>query len=103
MRHDARLWLTKCLALGAGGVLLAVFINLAASPSRPHARQIERAVDAGSPRIELSAATPKLPGQPSAFGFLEFDWSGPDAVPGFGPWENQTASATRTTHIARTP
>ena len=78
MRHDARLRLTMCLAIGAGGVLLAVF-NLAASPSRPHARQIERAVDTGSPRIEPFAAAPKLSDQPSAFGFLEFDWSGPDA------------------------
>jgi hypothetical protein len=102
MSHALRLRLPRHLSLVivATGLLIAMSMSLAAPPSTLQARLINTAAGAGWSATEPFAAAVPSSNAPSAFGYLEFDWSEPDAVPGFGPWGNQTASATRT-EIAR--
>jgi hypothetical protein len=100
MFDPRRLRTAQYLPIAASGILVVMSMSLAAPPLPPDARATERAAFADSPRIESFAAAPPFSSGPSAFGFLEFDWGGPDAVPGFGPWPNRTATATATRQIA---
>jgi hypothetical protein len=101
MHRAIRVRLGKLLSVTIAtlGILAAASVSFATRPSVPQMPSPVEKFSLVAPPIEIV----EVPASsvPSAFGFLEFDWQGPGAIPGFGPWRNEAASV-RTTEIVPT-
>ena len=93
MLHAVRVWPMKLFAMtiAALGILVATSVSFPTRPSVPQTRILDDRLDHVASPIEVVAEV-SASGELSAFGFLEFDWAGPGAVPGFGPWRDEAAS-----------
>jgi hypothetical protein len=93
MLHAVRVRPVKLLSMtiAALGILVATSVSFAIRPPVPQTRIADERPDHVASPIDIVADV-TVSGGPSAFGFLEFDWAGPGAVPGFGPWRNEAAS-----------
>jgi len=102
MLHAVRIRPVKVVSMtiAALGILVATSVSFATRPSVPQTRIPDERFGHVASAIDI-AAEATVSGGPSAFGFLEFDWAGLGAVPGFGPWRDEAASV-RAAEIVRT-
>ena len=93
MLHAVRVRPVKffSMTIAALGILVATSLSFATRPPVPQTRVLDDRLDHVASPIDIVAEV-SATGEPSAFGFLEFDWAGPGAVPGFGPWRDEAAS-----------
>ena len=102
MHHEVRVRPVKVVSMtiAALGILVATSVSFAIRPPAPQTRIPGETLDHVASAIDIAAEV-TASGEPSAFGFLEFDWAGPGAVPGFGPWRDEAASV-RAAEIVQT-
>jgi hypothetical protein len=102
MLHAVRVRPVKLfsMTIAALGILVATSVSFATRPSAPQTRIPDERLDHVASPVDIVVEV-TVPGGPSAFGFLEFDWAGPGAVPGFGPWRDEAPSV-RAAEIVQT-